>query len=86
MERARAGKEAQQFPALPPLDAVRESPLEDADDADGKMRAILLADEALRRAQVCPCPSFPRHHLGLGGCCQCTRAPSPIVSERTRSD
>ncbi|KAJ1474775.1 hypothetical protein T484DRAFT_1831025, partial [Baffinella frigidus] len=39
------------FPALPPLDSVRESPLEDADDEDGKMRAILMADEALKRAQ-----------------------------------
>ena len=43
--------EVQQFPPLPPLQSVRESPYDATMDDDEKMKAILLADEVLHKAQ-----------------------------------
>ena len=51
MEKQKIAMQVQQFPALPPLQSVRESPYETPMDEDEKMKAILLADEVLQKAQ-----------------------------------
>ena len=51
MEKQKIAMQVQQFPALPPLQSVRESPYETPMDEDEKMTAILLADEVLQKAQ-----------------------------------
>ena len=51
MEKQKGALQLQQFPPLPPLQSVRESPYESPMDEDDKMKAIMLADEVLQRAQ-----------------------------------
>jgi hypothetical protein len=51
LEKQKNLQEIQRFPPLPPLSSIKESPYEQYEDEDGKMRAIMLADEALHNAQ-----------------------------------
>ena len=51
LEKQKNLQEIQRFPPLPPLSSIKESPYEHYEDEDGKMRAIMLADEALHNAQ-----------------------------------
>ena len=51
MEKQKMALQVQQFPPLPPLQSVRESPYDATMDDDEKMKAILLADEVLQKAQ-----------------------------------
>ncbi len=51
MEKQNGALQLQQFPPLPPLQSVRESSYESPMDEDDKMKAIMLADEVLQRAQ-----------------------------------
>jgi len=51
MEKQKIQMQVQQFPPLPPLQSVRESPYETPMDEDDKMKAIMLADEVLQKAQ-----------------------------------
>lgn len=51
MEKQKIQLQVQQFPPLPPLQSVRESPYETPMDEDDKMKAIMLADEVLQKAQ-----------------------------------
>ena len=48
LEKQKSLQEVQRFPPLPPLSSIHESPYEQIDDEDGKMKAIMLADEALQ--------------------------------------
>lgn len=51
MEKQKIAMQVQQFPPLPPLQSVRESPAETPMNEDDKMKAIMLADEVLQKAQ-----------------------------------
>ena len=51
MEKQKMAMQVQQFPPLPPLQSVTESPFETPMDEDDKMKAIMLADEVLKKAQ-----------------------------------